>query len=282
MRIDLHTHSTVSDGTLSPAQVMAAAAAAGLDVVALTDHDGLGGWADAATAAGPLGLQFVPGVELSCRWYGVEPPIPLHLLAYYVDADDAALSAEMSRVRSARERRAERIVALMNADGIDVTYAEVRGYAGSGAVGRPHLAQALIRRGLVGTVGEAFAPSMLGERWRLPKDDIDVFLALRLVRGAGGVPVFAHPRATKRGRTVPDTLIVEMAGQGLAGLEADHEDHTPEERAHVRALAGRLGLLVTGSSDFHGANKTVALGAHLTEPAALAEIRRQATRPPAE
>ena len=277
MRIDLHTHSTVSDGTLPPAQVRAAAATAGLDVVALTDHDGVGGWAEASAAAEALGLQFVPGVELSCRWYGVEPAIPLHLLAYYVDPHHEALSAEMTRVRLARERRAERIVALMNADGIDVTYEEVRGYAGGDAVGRPHLAQALIRRGLVSTVSEAFAPAMLGERWRLPKDDVDVFLALRLVRAAGGVAVFAHPRATRRGRTVPDSLIEEMATTGLAGLEADHEDHSPEERAHVRALAQRLGLLVTGSSDFHGTNKTVAIGAHLTDPAVLTEIRRQAS-----
>jgi predicted metal-dependent phosphoesterase TrpH len=278
MRIDLHTHSTVSDGTLPPAGVMAEAARAGLDVVALTDHDGLAGWAEAAAAASTLGLQFVPGVELSCRWYEVEPAIPLHLLAYYVDPGDGPLTAEMTRVRQARERRAERIVALMNADGIDVTYDEVLSYAGGGAVGRPHLAQALVRRGLVSTVSEAFAPTMLGERWRLPKDDIDVFLALRLVRAAGGVPVFAHPRATRRGRTVPDSLIEEMAASGLAGLEADHEDHTPEQRSQVRDLAARLGLLVTGSSDFHGTNKTVTLGANLTDPAVLTEIRRLAGR----
>jgi len=276
MRIDLHTHSTVSDGTLTPAQVVAAAAEAGLDVVALTDHDGIDGWADARAAAERLGVGFVPGVELSCRWYAVDPAIPLHLLAYYVDPAHAELAAEMARVRSAREHRAERIVELMRADGVDVTWDEVQRYAAGATVGRPHLAQALIRRGLAATVADAFVPSMLGERWRLPKEDTDVFRALSLVLAAGGVPVFAHPRATKRGRVVPDELIKQMAGAGLFGLEADHEDHTPEQRAEVRALAADLGLVVTGSSDFHGANKPVKLGANLTAREAYERIRAAA------
>ena len=118
----------------------------------------------------------------------------------------------------------------------------------------------------MGTVSEAFASQWLGRRYRIPKPDIDVFRAVELVRAAGGVPVFAHPRASVRGRIVPDSLIVELAAAGLAGLEADHEDHTPEQREHVRALAVELGLLVTGSSDFHGTNKTVKLGAHTTAP----------------
>jgi predicted metal-dependent phosphoesterase TrpH len=268
MRIDLHTHSTMSDGTCTPTEVIEAAVEAGLDIVALTDHDGLGGWAEAAAAAQRVGIGFVPGVELSCRWYGVEPPIPLHLLGYHPDPAHPGLAAEMARVREARLRRAERIVDLMRADGVDVTWAEVRGYAAGDTVGRPHLAQALVRRGLAGSVAEAFAPEMLGHRWRLPKDDTDVFVALSLLLAARGIPVFAHPRATRRGTVVPDELIVSMAEAGLVGLEADHDDHSPAEREAVRALADRLDLVATGSSDFHGSNKSVRLGAHLTEPAA--------------
>jgi predicted metal-dependent phosphoesterase TrpH len=281
MRIDLHTHSTASDGTLTPAELVQAAAGATLDVVALTDHDTTAGWAEAAAAL-PPGLTLVCGAELSCRWFagaerGYDPPIPLHLLAYLFNPDDPALSGELARLRESRERRAERMVDLLRADGIDVTWAEILAYAqGNGAdvgrrkfnvsVGRPHIAQALIRRGLVANTTEAFAPRWLGKRYRLPKDDMDVFAALRLVRDAGGVTVFAHPRATKRGRVVPDELIVEMAGAGLFGLEADHEDHTPQQRSEVRALAAELGLVVTGSSDFHGTHKTVTLGAHTTAP----------------
>jgi predicted metal-dependent phosphoesterase TrpH len=278
MRIDLHAHSTASDGTFTPAEVMVAAAAAELDVVALTDHDTTAGWPEASAAAEAAGVSLLEGVELSCRWYAVQPAIPLHLLAYLVDPDHPGLAEEMARVRAARTERAARMVELMRADGVDVTMDELLGYAAGGTVGRPHLAQALIRRGLAGTVAEAFAPAMLGERWRLPKDDTDVFTALALVRDAGGVPVFAHPRATRRGRTVPDSLIVEMASAGLMGLEADHEDHSPAERSAVRALAEDLGLLVTGSSDFHGANKTVSLGANLTSPTAYHRIL-EAARP---
>ncbi|GHJ56809.1 phosphatase [Nonomuraea sp. TT08I-71] len=270
-RIDLHTHSTASDGTLGPAELVRAAAEAGLDVVALTDHDTTAGW-EPAVAALPPGLTLVRGAELSCRWFGVEPAIPLHLLAYLFDPTEPELAAELARVRRAREERGERIVRLLQADGIRVSWSEILAGAAGGTVGRPHIAQALIRAGLVATTTEAFGPRWLGERYRLPKEDIDVFRAVALVRAAGGVPVFAHPRASRRGRIVPDELIVELAAAGLAGLEADHEDHSPAEREHVRALAAELGLLVTGSSDFHGTHKTVRLGAYTTAVAAYERI----------
>ncbi|MGC5332720.1 PHP domain-containing protein [Micromonospora sp. DT62] len=275
-RIDLHTHSTASDGTLSPAELVRAAAESGLDVVAITDHDTTAGWAP-ALAALPAGLSLVRGAELSCRWYGEEPALPLHLLAYLFDPDAPELVAELARVRAAREERGERIVALLRADGIDVSWPEILTGAGGGTVGRPHIAQALIRASLVATTTEAFGPDWLGERYRLPKEDIDVFRAVRLVRAAGGVPVFAHPRATRRGRIAPDELIADLAAIGLAGLEVDHEDHSPAERAHVRALAGELGLLVTGSSDFHGTHKTVRLGAFTTDPGAYERIVGEAS-----
>jgi len=265
MRIDLHTHSSVSDGTESPAELMATARAAGLDVIALTDHDTTAGWA-AAAAARPPGLALVRGAELSCRWYGAEPPISLHLLAYLFDPEHPDLVATLTRIRASRAVRAERMIELLVADGYDVNWDDVLRLADGGTVGRPHIAQALIRAGLVETTSAAFAPEWLGRRYRVPKEDIDVFEAVRLVRDAGGVTVFAHPRATRRGRIVPDDLIVSLAEAGLFGLEADHTDHTPEERAHVRALADSLGLAVTGSSDFHGTHKTVGLGAETTTP----------------
>jgi 3',5'-nucleoside bisphosphate phosphatase len=265
VRIDLHAHSTASDGTLSPTDLVRAAAASGLDVVALTDHDSTAGWAEAAAAL-PPGLTLVPGAELSCRWFGTEPSIALHLLAYLFDPAHAGLAAALAGVRDSRESRARRMVDLLRADGIAVDWDEIRATAGGGTIGRPHLAQALVRLGLVPTVSAAFASEWLGERYRVPKADLDVFAALALVRAAGGVTVFAHPRATVRGRVVPDQLIVDMAAAGLDGLEADHDDHSPAQREHVRGLARDLGLLVTGSSDFHGANKTVRLGTCTTAP----------------
>jgi predicted metal-dependent phosphoesterase TrpH len=278
-RIDLHTHSTASDGTLTPAELVTAGAAAGLDVLAITDHDTTGGWA-AAAGARPAGLSLVRGAELSCRWHGPTSVIPLHLLAYLFDPEEAELAAALAGVRTDRERRGEKIVELLRADGVDITWAEVLGYAAGGSVGRPHIAQALIRAGLVATTNEAFASRWLGSRYFVPKADLDVFAAVRLVRAAGGVPVFAHPRATLRGRVVPDDLIVDLAAAGLVGLEADHEDHSPEERAHVRALADRLGLVVTGSSDFHGTHKTVRLGAFTTSTESYERIVTSATGVP--
>ncbi len=270
-RIDLHCHSTASDGTLTPAELVRAGAAAGLDVMAITDHDTTGGWAAAAEAR-PAGMRLVRGAELSCRWYGVQPAIALHLLAYLFDPAEPRLAADLARMRTDREQRAERIVGLLRADGVDISWPEVHGYAAGGSVGRPHIAQALIRAGLVRTTDEAFASRWLGSRYFVPKSDLDVFEAVRAVRAAGGVPVFAHPRATKRGRVVPDALIRDLAAAGLFGLEADHEDHSPAERAEMRELAGSLGLVVTGSSDFHGTHKTVRLGAFRTAPEAYEKI----------
>ena len=279
-RIDLHCHSTASDGTLTPAQLVKAGVVAGLDVLAITDHDTTGGWAEAA-AAKPEGLTLVRGAELSCRWSGGEDrPIALHLLAYLFDPAEPRLAADLTALRTDREQRAERIVAKLRADGVPITWDEVRGYSAGGSVGRPHIAQALIRAGLVRTTNEAFASRWLGARYFVPKADLDVFEAVRAVLAAGGVPVFAHPRATVRGRVVPDRLIVELADAGLFGLEADHEDHSPDERAHVRALAERLGLVVTGSSDFHGTHKTVQLGAFTTAPEAYEKIVSAATGVP--
>jgi predicted metal-dependent phosphoesterase TrpH len=276
-RIDLHTHSTASDGTLTPAQLVAAGAEAGLDVMAVTDHDTTGGWAAAAEAR-PAGLRLVRGAELSCRWRGAG--VPLHLLAYLFDPTEPDLAAQLARVRADREQRGERIVGLLRADGVDITWPEVMGYAAGGSVGRPHIAQALIRAGLVATTSEAFASQWLGARYFVPKADLDVFAAVRLVRAAGGVPVFAHPRATRRGRIVPDDLIVALAAAGLFGLEADHEDHSPAERQHVRALADQLGLVATGSSDFHGSHKAVRLGAFTTDREAYDKIVAAATGVP--
>ncbi|GAA2549597.1 PHP domain-containing protein [Winogradskya consettensis] len=278
-RIDLHCHSRASDGTLTPSELMRAGVAAGLDVMAITDHDTTGGW-DEAAAARPANLTLVRGAELSCRWYGVEPAIPLHLLAYLFDPAEPHLAADLLRMRTDRERRGEKIVELLRADGVDISWPEVHGYAAGGSVGRPHIAQALIRAGLVRTTSEAFASRWLGARYFVPKADLDVFEAVRAVRAAGGVPVFAHPNATVRGRIVPDKLIVDLAEAGLFGLEADHEDHSIEQRAHVRALAADLGLIVTGSSDFHGTHKTVQLGAFTTELAAYEKIVAAATGVP--
>ncbi|MEO7236111.1 MAG: PHP domain-containing protein [Lapillicoccus sp.] len=269
-RIDLHTHSTASDGTQPPAEVVASAQAAGLDVVALTDHDTAHGWAEAAAEAQRRGVALVRGIEVSCQRRGRS----VHLLGYLVDPGSPGLASELRRSRETRVGRLRRIVELMAADGIPVTYEQVLAQVPAGATeGRPHIADALVASGAVATRDEAFrrwlgndGPYYVGHHAPDPVD------AVRLVVEAGGVAVVAHPFGRGPGTGVVDALVEEMAAAGLAGLEVHHRDHDAAAVARGTALAGRLGLLVTGSSDYHGAGKDNRLGEHTTDPSVLAEI----------
>ncbi|MEU9356053.1 PHP domain-containing protein [Streptomyces griseoloalbus] len=274
MRIDLHTHSTASDGTDTPAELVRKAAAAGLDVIALTDHDTTRGHAE-ALAVLPTGLTLVTGAELSCRLDGIS----MHMLAYLFDPEEPALLAERELVRDDRVPRAQGMIAKLNALGVPVTWEQVARIAGDGSVGRPHVATALVELGVVPTVSDAFTQEWLadGGRAYVEKHETDPFEALRLIKNAGGTAVFAHPAASKRGRTVPESAIAELAEAGLDGIEVDHMDHDPETRARLRGLAKELGLLVTGSSDYHGSRKTCVLGEFMTDPEVYGEITRRAT-----
>ncbi|MGW7575364.1 PHP domain-containing protein [Streptomyces sp. NPDC054765] len=274
MRIDLHTHSTASDGTDTPAELVRGAAAAGLDVVALTDHDTVGGHAE-ARAALPAGLTLVTGAELSCRIDGVS----LHMLAYLFDPEEPELARERELVRDDRVPRAQGMVARLRALDVPITWEQVARIAGDGAVGRPHIATALVDLGVVGSVSDAFTSEWLANDGRayVQKHEFDPFDAIRLVKAAGGVTVFAHPLAVKRGSCVPESAIAELAAAGLDGIEVDHMDHDAPTRARLRGLAADLGLLTTGSSDYHGSRKTCRLGEYTTDPEIYGEIVRRAT-----
>lgn len=274
MRIDLHTHSSASDGTERPADLVRAAAAAGLDVVALTDHDTTRGWSEAEEAL-PSGLRLVRGAEISCVYDGIS----LHLLAYLFDPSHPELAAEMSMALDDRVPRAKAIVAKLAAAGHPVTWELVLDQLQDGAtVGRPHIADTLVAAGVVADRNEAFTtllhddgPFFVGHYY------VDAVRAVQLVRAAGGVPVFAHPAAATRGTTVGDDAIHAMAAAGLAGLEVDHRDNAPADRERLRSLAGELGLLVTGASDYHGSGKDNRLGEHTTDPAVLEALLGQVT-----
>jgi predicted metal-dependent phosphoesterase TrpH len=248
-------------------ELLASARMAGLDVVALTDHDTTGGW-PAVEAARPAGLTVVPGMEMSCRWFpGDSPPISVHLLAYLFDPLHPGFAAERARLRDERLERGERIVTKLANDGYPVRWAEIVERSGGGVVGRPHIARALVAGGAADSVDHAFATLLHhGSPYYAAKADTDVREGIALVRAAGGVPVFAHGLATKRGRVVGDDAIAAMTEAGLLGLEVDHPDHSADERAHLRGLADDLGLITTGSSDYHGTNKTTPIGACTTEP----------------
>jgi hypothetical protein len=247
VRIDLHVHSNASDGTDSPADVMLRAAGAGLDVVALTDHDTQAGVA-AARAALPPGLTLLPGMELSCQLDGRS----VHLLCYLFDPQDPALRAETSQVRDDRVYRAKAMTERLRELGADVSWEQVTAIAGDAVVGRPHLARALAASGAIPDPADAFTAQWIGDGGRAFVDRYapGVARAVGLVRAAGGVPVLAHPRSP--GYEVPDAVIAELAGAGLAGLEVFHPDHDAAQRGRLTALARSLGLISTGGSDDHG------------------------------
>ena len=267
MRIDLHSHSTASDGTDSPAQLVVAAARAGLEVLAITDHDTVAGWNDALDAR-PTGLTVVPGAEFSC--FHTTPDgrrISLHLLGYLFDEHNPELRAEQQRLRAARAGRARRMVENLAGDGWPVSWDAVRALAPTGAIGRPHIGRVLVRAGAVADMAAAFRGPLAGRgKYYVPKPDTPVFDALRLITQAGGVAVFAHPLAHRRGPVVGDAVIADMAAAGLAGIEVNHPDHDDSDRDHAGRLARELDLVPTGSSDYHGSNKSVELGANLTDP----------------
>jgi hypothetical protein len=274
VRIDLHTHSSVSDGTDPPADVMLQAKTAGLDVVALTDHDTVAGHGKAVAAA-PDGLTFVPGMELSCRLDGHS----VHMLAYLFDPGDPGLTAECDRIRSDRVRRAEAMVARLAELGTGVTWEQVTALVDGGVVGRPHIARALADDGAVDEPASAFSKEWIGMGGRayVGRYALDPVRAIRLIRGAGGVAVLAHPRSGRDSWMVPDEVLARLAEAGLRGVEVHHPDQDPKERLRLEALADELGLVASGGSDDHGTLTGHRIGSETTPPDAYEHLLSTAT-----
>lgn len=274
----MHAHSNISDGTEAPAAVMAAAAAAGLDVIALTDHDSTDGWAEASLAAVENGVALVPGMEISCR---TDQGISVHLLSYLHDPTHEGLLDEITKAKDARLTRAERMVTLL-AEDYPLSWDDVIHHVAPGAtLGRPHIADALVAAGVVADRSEAFTSILTSHsRYFVQHYAPEPALAVELVRAAGGVPVFAHPVASARGRVVGERTYRDMIDAGLAGLEVDHRDNSEEGREFLRRLAAKHGLLVTGSSDYHGTGKPNRLGEYLTAPEVFARIEELGTGTP--
>ncbi len=257
MRADLHVHSNASDGTDPPAEVMRRAARAGLDAVALTDHDTVAGHA-AARRALPADLILVPGLELSGRLADRS----VHLLAYLFDPDDAELAAELGRIRDDRVLRARAMVSRLADLGVDISWDQVAAIAGDAVVGRPHIARAMAASGAIAAPRDAFTRDWIADGGRAYVDRyaLDPVHAIRLVRGAGGAAVLAHPRAGRE-FVVSDEQIAGLAAVGLAGVEVFHPDQPDAERARLLALSHDLGLLATGGSDDHGSLTGYRIGA---------------------
>ncbi len=278
-RIDLHTHSNASDGTDSPAELVRTAAAAGLDAVAITDHDTTVGWAE-AEAACPPGMRLVRGAEFSCVSPSGrdEPPCSVHLLGYLFDPEHEAIVAEQARRRESRVSRLETMIERMSADGYPVDVPSVFAHLPEGgSAGRPHLARALVSAGVVGSVGEAFGTLLNPSGpYYVRSSNTPIETAIDMIRAAGGVAVFAHALARRRGRVVEPRVIADLAARGLGGVEVDHPDHAPSDRELLRGLAARHDLLTTGSSDYHGRNKTTPIAAESTDPDVLDALLERA------
>jgi len=275
VRIDLHTHSRVSDGTESPSELVRAARAAGIDVLALTDHDTAAGWPEAVEAAREHGVALVRGMEISTELDGHG----VHLLAYLPDPTYPPLVEELGRILDGRGLRLPRMVARLRELGVAITEADVHAQSGDAAAsGRPHVADALVALGVVASRDEAFdrylsagRPAYVG-RYAAPLEPM-----IRTVAAAGGVTVIAHPWG-RSGRERPDEQdLLPLVEAGLSGLEVDHQDHAPEVRARLRAIARALDLVVTGSSDHHGAGKIGHdLGVNTTAPEEYARLLERA------
>ncbi|WP_304451751.1 PHP domain-containing protein [Nocardiopsis sp. YSL2] len=282
-RIDLHSHSSVSDGTDAPADVVGHAVAAGLDVLALTDHDTVGGIKEAAAHL-PAGFTLVPGMELSCAHAGSS----VHLVSYLFDPDHPGLAGELTRIRSDRASRAREMVDKLRALGVEVTWERVLQIAGAGdqeyadanTIGRPHLARAVVEAGAAKDVQDAF------DRWigsggpaYAARYALDPVRAVELVRTAGGVCSLAHPARAEGSLNgaVPVDLVERMVEAGLGAIEADHPSHNRTQTKQWRGVAGDLGVAVTGSSDDHGSLTGRRLGCRTTAAEAFEELTAPAT-----
>ncbi|HEU4354808.1 MAG TPA: PHP domain-containing protein [Actinomycetota bacterium] len=274
--IDLHTHSNRSDGTFEPAEVIRRAAGLGLEVVALTDHDTTSGLDEAVATGLELGVEVVPGVEFSAEYERTS----VHVLCYWPDVGDGELQGELQRLRDDRFRRGERMVEKLQSLGFDISFERVAQIAGGGNIVRPHVAQAMVEAGIVDTEREAFDSYIAdGKPAHVPKHALDPIDAVRLILGAGGICVLAHPGMWGDQTSVPEELIERMAGAGMQGLEVDHTDHDADKRAHYQRLADRLGVIPTGGSDCHGDRyDPIRLGTSLCRPDSFAELRSLAGR----
>jgi predicted metal-dependent phosphoesterase TrpH len=279
--IDLHTHTTVSDGTDTPAQLVNKALAQGLDTLAITDHDAIAGWSSAVqTLRGDLKL--VLGAEISCL---TKAGVSVHMLGLLFDGTNSALLETLENTRDDRLPRMRKMIELMQADGIDISIADVEAAMPAGAtMGRPHLADALVAKKIIKTRDEAFVELLNNESKYYvthfaptPED------AIKLIRAAGGVAVIAHPFASLRGQILQSSDFIDLKEAGLNGIEVNHRDQSNEERLSLLSIASDLDLVMTGSSDYHGTGKLNSLGENVTDPAewerleAMADARRVVT-----
>jgi len=278
-RIDLHAHSTASDGSVPPAELPAVALDAGLAALALTDHDTVSGHAACAEACAVVGVEFVPGIELSCN--RGKPRGAMHVLGFFVDAASAKLESVIDDLAAARSERAPMIVDRLNALGLPLSLDEVEVEAAGASIGRPHIAAAMQRKGFVDSVADGFSRYLgHGKPAYVRKDNLDTERAIDAIHDAGGLAVLAHPVQLRCADADElEQVVRRLVDQGLDGLEVYHSDHDPRRRAEYAAIAERFGLLATGGSDYHGNRKPIALGSQPVPYDLLAALKASRADP---
>ena len=272
--IDLHTHTTFSDGTDTPTQLINKALAAGITTIALTDHDSISGWQEATTALRP-GICLVPGAEVSCQTLD---GISVHILGLLFDSSNTELINTLEKTRENRFGRMEKIIAKINEAGIEISMSEVLEQLSDGAtLGRPHLADALIKKGVVASREQAFTQMLHNHsKYYVSHYSPTPEAVIKLIKDAGGVSVIAHPMASHRGRTISLDTFGSLIQAGLDGIEVDHRDHSAEEKTQLISLAKESKLVMTGASDYHGNGKLNLLGEYTTEPAQWQKLEERA------
>ncbi len=274
--IDLHTHTNFSDGTDSPTQLINKALAAGISVLGLTDHDSISGWQEAITALRP-GISLVPGSEISCQ---TSDGISVHILGLLFDSENLELMGTMQATRENRHGRMAKIITRLNEAGIDISMQDVLDQLAEGAtLGRPHLADALVKKGVVASRDEAFT-QMLHNKSKYYVSHYSPLpeVAIKMIKAAGGVSVIAHPMASHRGRTISLETFGSLIDAGLDGVEVDHRDHSPDEKTQLIELAKRNNLVMTGASDYHGNGKLNQLGEYVTMPEQWERLEARANK----
>jgi len=274
--IDLHTHTTFSDGTDSPTELINKAMAAGISVIGLTDHDSTSGWQEAVNALRP-GISLVPGAEISCQ---TSDGISVHILGLLFDSQNIELMKTMEETRENRHGRMAKIIARINEAGIDITMEDVLEQLADGAtLGRPHLADALVKKGVVASRDEAFTQMLHNKsKYYVSHYSPTPEVAIKLIKEAGGVSVIAHPMASHRGRTISIETFGSLIKAGLDGIEVDHRDHSPEEKNQLIELARDNNLVMTGASDYHGNGKLNLLGEYTTLPEQWERLEARANK----
>jgi predicted metal-dependent phosphoesterase TrpH len=274
--IDLHTHTNFSDGTDSPTQLINKALAAGISVLGLTDHDSISGWQEAITALRP-GISLVPGAEISCQ---TPDGIEGNILGLLFDSENLELMSTMQATRENRHGRMAKIITRLNEAGIEISMQDVLDQLADGAtLGRPHLADALVKKGVVASRDEAFT-QMLHNKSKYYVSHYSPLpeAAIKMIKAAGGVSVIAHPMASHRGRTISLETFGSLIDAGLDGVEVDHRDHSPDEKTQLIELAKQNNLVMTGASDYHGNGKLNQLGEYVTMPEQWERLEARANK----